>query len=40
VDSDMWAHVSLRTKDYFWFNYGAASGGNNGYGFDWFAIGN
>jgi hypothetical protein len=38
-NNDMWAHVSLRTASYFYYNYGASSGGNNGYGFDWIAIG-
>lgn len=40
VDNDMWGKVSSRAADYFWYNYGASSGGNIGDGFDWFAIGN
>lgn len=38
--NDMWAHVSTRTASGFYYNYGASSSGNVGYGFDWIAIGN
>ena len=38
-NNDMWAHVSTRTNTYFYYNYGASSGGNAGEGFDWIAIG-
>lgn len=40
VGLDMWAKCSTRDRNGFYMNYGASSGGNNGEGFDWVAIGN
>jgi len=40
TNNDIWGKTSIRTAAGFYMNYGASSGGNNGYGFDWIAIGN
>jgi hypothetical protein len=37
--NDMWTKVSTRTRTGFYTNYGAASSGNDGHGFDWIAVG-